>query len=97
MRISEFQKLIRDLYFEKDYERGVKGTFIWLVEEIGELAANLNQREINRDLISEELADIIAWTHSIANLLDIDIENSLYSKYPKKCLKCKSNPCICEK
>ena len=97
MRISEFQKLIRDLYFEKDYKRGVKGTFVWLVEEIGELAANLNKTEINKNLISEELADIIAWTHSIANLLDIDIENSLSSKYPNKCLKCNSNPCICEK
>jgi NTP pyrophosphatase (non-canonical NTP hydrolase) len=97
MRITEFQNLIKDLYFQKDYNRGIKATFIWLIEEIGELAEIINNPQVNRERASEELADIIAWTNSIANLLNIDLEDALLKKYPNICIKCKSNPCICEK
>ncbi|MFX0140536.1 MAG: MazG nucleotide pyrophosphohydrolase domain-containing protein [Candidatus Hodarchaeota archaeon] len=97
MRISEFQKLIKDLYIERDKNRGIKATFIWLIEEIGELARIVKKNEVNLKMASEELADIIAWTNSLANLLDIDLELALSSKYPNKCIKCKSNPCTCSK
>ena len=50
---------------------------------------------MEKKLISEEIADIIAWTNSLANLLDIDIEKALLEKYPKKCIKCNSSPCQC--
>ena len=97
MRITEFQSLIKDLYFRQDYKRGIKATFIWLIEEIGELASIINDPEINIEKASEELADIIAWTSSLANLLNIDLEDALLKKYPNICIKCKSNPCICGK
>jgi NTP pyrophosphatase (non-canonical NTP hydrolase) len=95
MRISEFQNLIRDLYFKQDQNRGIHRTFIWLIEEIGELARVLQHQEIDRDKASEEIADITAWTTSIANLLDINLESVLLKKYPNMCIKCKSRPCIC--
>ncbi len=97
MRITEFQSLIKDLYFRQDYIRGINATFIWLIEEIGELANIIHNPIIDREKASEELADIIAWTSSLANLLDIDLEDALLKKYPNMCIKCKSNPCICEK
>ncbi len=97
MKISEFQKLIKNLYFEQDNSRGVKNSFIWLIEEIGELAHLLKNQEIDKIKASEELADIIAWTTSLANLLDIDLEYALFKKYPNMCIKCKSNPCVCGK
>jgi len=34
--LSDFQLLIRRMYHEKDVARGVEGTFMWLMEEIGE-------------------------------------------------------------
>jgi NTP pyrophosphatase (non-canonical NTP hydrolase) len=95
MKISEFQNLIRDLYFNQDKKRGINSTFIWLTEEIGELARLLRQQEIDTRKASEELADITAWTSSIANLLNIDLEYALLEKYPNMCRKCKSNPCVC--
>ena len=97
MRITEFQNLIKTLYFQQDFKRGIKATFIWLIEEIGELASIINDPEINIEKASEELADIIAWTSSLANLLNIDLEDALLRKYPNICIKCKSNPCICGK
>ena len=97
MKISEFQNLIKDLYFKKDRNRGVNGTFIWLVEEIGEFARILRSKEIDIKNISEELADIIAWTNSLANLFDIDLESAISNKYPDLCLRCHSKPCKCDK
>lgn len=95
MKISKFQKLIKDLYIKKDQKRGKSRTFIWLIEEIGELANILKTQEIDEERASEELADIIAWTTSLANLLDIDLESAILRKYPYKCIKCNSNPCTC--
>jgi NTP pyrophosphatase (non-canonical NTP hydrolase) len=97
MKISEFQKLIKNLYIEQDLKRGVLKTFTWLIEEIGELAHVLKNQEIETDKVSEEVADIIAWTTSLANLLEIDLEHALFKKYPNMCIKCKSNPCVCWK
>ncbi|MEE9377492.1 MAG: MazG nucleotide pyrophosphohydrolase domain-containing protein [Candidatus Lokiarchaeia archaeon] len=97
MKISDFQNLIKDLYFKQDQNRGINASFIWLIEEIGEFARILRNKEINIINASEELADIIAWTSSIANLLDVDLESAILKKYPGTCLKCKSNPCICGK
>ena len=98
MKISEFQKLMKDLYYHQDSERGIEATFLWLVEEVGELAHNLKNKD-KKDLkeISEEMADIIAWICSLANLIGINLEKSLFEKYPNKCIKCGSNPCCCSK
>jgi len=97
MKISDFQKLIKEIYFHRDSERGINKTFIWLVEEIGELANLIKYEKIERKQISEEIADVIAWTISLANLLDINVEKALSEKYPKKCIKCNSSPCRCYK
>ena len=96
MKISEFQDLIKNLYYHQDYNRGIEKTFIWLVEEVGELARNLKrENKLNKRRISEEMADIIAWTNSLANLLEIDLEEALLEKYPSICIKCGKNPCCC--
>jgi hypothetical protein len=41
--LTDFQRLIRDMYFDKDIARGVDGTFMWLMEEVGELAAAIQE------------------------------------------------------
>jgi NTP pyrophosphatase (non-canonical NTP hydrolase) len=96
MHISEFQELIKKLYYNKDRSRGVEKTFIWLVEEIGELATILKRNNHEREGLKAEIADIIAWTTSLANLLDIEVESALKEKYPNKCVKCGSIPCNCK-
>ncbi|MFX0002492.1 MAG: MazG nucleotide pyrophosphohydrolase domain-containing protein [Candidatus Hodarchaeota archaeon] len=96
MKISEFQNLIKNIYIHRDINRGIKGTFIWLIEEIGEFAHILKSKKIDTINASEELADIIAWTNSLANILGIDLESALSKKYPGFCIRCKSKPCVCE-
>ncbi|BDC00138.1 MAG: MazG nucleotide pyrophosphohydrolase domain-containing protein [Saccharolobus sp.] len=79
MELKELQMRMRELYFEKDSQRGIYATFTWLVEEVGELAEALLNGD--KEAIQEELADVIAWTISVANLKDIDIEEALKKKY----------------
>lgn len=70
---------MRKAYLDRDRDRGLYKTFAWLVEEVGELAEALRTGDV--DKIGEEIADVIAWTVSIANLLGIDVEEALKSKY----------------
>lgn len=79
MELKYVQEKIKEMYFEKDKLRGTYGTFTWLVEEVGELAEALLSG--NRDAIEEEIADVIAWTVSVANLLGVDVEEALRKKY----------------
>lgn len=97
MKISDFQTLIKNIYYSRDVKRGINGTFIWLVEELGELARTIKDQEIDKKKASEEIADVIAWVNSLANLLDINVEEALFDKYPNKCRKCNSLPCRCRK
>ena len=94
MDLTALQKLMRDLFYHRDIERGSEKTFLWLVSEVGELANALRR---NNDLaqLEEEFADVLAWTASLANLLNIDLAYAIEKKYPGKCLKCNSTPCKC--
>ena len=41
LSIADLQKHIHRMYYDKDVARGVDGTFMWLMEEVGELASAL--------------------------------------------------------
>jgi len=93
LTITEFQRLIRDIYFDKDSRRGRDGTFRWLVEETGELARAM--RKADRANLEEEFADVFAWLSSLATLEGIDMEQAC-AKYAGGCPKCRGTPCACE-
>ncbi len=94
MKISEFQRIIKKIFYDKDVKRGIDGTFRWMVEEIGELARSI--KKMDKKKMEEEIADIFAWLCSIANLVGIDIEENTVKKYPGVCSKCGNCPCECE-
>jgi NTP pyrophosphatase (non-canonical NTP hydrolase) len=94
VHISEFQKMMRQLYFERDSERGVKGTLDWLEEEVDELIEALEEGDMKA--AEKEFADVLAWLASLANVVDIDLEKAALSKYPNKCPKCGLSPCSCK-
>jgi len=90
MKIEEFQKIIKDIYLERDSSRGIENAFMWLTEEIGELARAIRDGKN----LTGELADCCAWLFSIANILQIDMEDAL-KKYKNGCPKCGKTPCVC--
>jgi len=93
MHIREFQQLMRRIYLRKDRERGVERTFVWLVEEVGELGRALLKGD--KQAIANEAADVFAWLISLCNLLDIDLEAASLTKYPGVCPRCGRVPCVC--
>lgn len=93
MRLSEFQEMMRMLYLQRDLERGVKRNYEWLVDEVEELGAALDEN--NKDAAREEIADVLAWLASLANSLGIDLEAAAIEKYNNGCPKCGRCPCQC--
>jgi NTP pyrophosphatase (non-canonical NTP hydrolase) len=80
LTIREFQKFIRDKYYETDAARGTAPTFMWFMEEIGELATALMGDDFaNKE---EEFADVIAWLCTLANIAKVDLVKAL-EKYTK--------------
>jgi NTP pyrophosphatase (non-canonical NTP hydrolase) len=75
MEIREFQELIARRYKARDQERGVPRTFMWFVEEVGELATAL-ATGTDRANIEEEFADVFAWLCTLANITDVDLETA---------------------
>jgi len=69
--LRDLQKRIEELFFEKDWRRGVEGTFLWFVEEVGELSEAILKKD--RRALEEEIADVLAWLLSLANLLEVDL------------------------
>jgi NTP pyrophosphatase (non-canonical NTP hydrolase) len=94
MHIHEFQEMMRQLYFKRDSERGVDGTYNWLVDEVAELGEEL-KKGTDKEATEKEFADVIAWLASLANVMGIDLEKAAISKYNYKCPKCHQAPCQC--
>ena len=80
--VSCVQEAMRLAFYERNHSRGVYATFAWLVEEVGELAEALLKGD--RSMIEEEIADVIAWALSIANLAGVDAYQALKKKYGRE-------------
>jgi len=93
MRLHDLQSLIRTMYHDKDAARGVEGTFMWLTEEIGELATAL--RSGTHEEQSLEFADVLAWLATIANVVGVDLEEAVARKYGTGCPGCGQLACSC--
>jgi NTP pyrophosphatase (non-canonical NTP hydrolase) len=74
------QRAMRRAYFERDSKRGLYATFTWLVEEVGELAEALLGKR-GPEGVREEIADVLAWLLSIANIVGVDVEEAFLEKY----------------
>lgn len=91
--LADFQRLIQIMYTEKDVARGVDGTFMWLIEEIGELASAL--RSGDKAETEKEFADVLAWLTTIANVVEIDLTKAVMDKYGSGCPGCGGLICVC--
>lgn len=94
MTLAEFQRLIETMYSAKDRLRGSAATFLWLSEEIGELAGAL--RGGTREDKAGEFADVLAWVATLANVEEIDLTEAVREKYGSGCPGCGALVCSCE-
>lgn len=93
LTLTGLQDLIRVMYSSKDEQRGVDGTFMWLMEEVGELAAAL--REGSSEELAREFADVLAWLATIANVAGVNLEQAVIDKYGRGCPGCGQMVCAC--
>ncbi len=93
LTIAEFQQIIRRMYLPKDVARGVEGTFLWLMAEMGELAAALRKGSLQEK--AEEFADVFAWLTTIANVVGVDLAEAVWKEYAQGCPGCGQMVCVC--
>jgi len=75
MHLAELQQLVDDLYGEGDRARGIPSTVAWLCEELGELAQAVRKGSVDEQ--RHELGDVLAWLASLANQLDLSLEDAV--------------------
>jgi NTP pyrophosphatase (non-canonical NTP hydrolase) len=93
MEITDFQKLIERIYFERDSSRGLAGTHMWFCEEVGELTRALRRGQ--QCELEGEFADVLAWLSTLASMSGIDLQAAAMKKYAKGCPRCEAAPCAC--
>ena len=94
LTLGALQRRIHELYGAKDAARGDAGTFLWLAEEFGELATAL--RSGTPEELALEMADVLAWLVTLANVRGIDLEAAVWQKYGGVCPGCGESPCACD-
>lgn len=93
LTLAAFQEHIRERYYQTDKARGTPGTFMWFIEEVGELATTLHKirgeggetsgGSTHEDL-EGEFADVLAWLCTLANINDVDLTRAIQRKYFSK-------------
>src|SRR5262249_19001563 len=94
MTLDDVQRLIRDIYGAKDRRRGIEGTFLWFMQEVGELATALRNGTAQER--AHEFADVLAWLATLANIAGVDLAAALGAKYGLGCPGCRQTPCVCD-
>ena len=94
MTLREAQQLIETMYSRKDRERGSAATFLWLCEEVGELASAI--REGSSHDRADEFADVCAWLFTLANVEGVDLTRAFRGKYAGGCPGCGQMECVCD-
>jgi NTP pyrophosphatase (non-canonical NTP hydrolase) len=92
--LAQLQQIIHTIYDAKDRRRGVEGTFMWFMEEVGELAAAL--RSGTPEERKAEFADVLAWLATLANTAGVDLSAAVEGKYGAGCPGCRQSPCVCD-
>ena len=85
LTLAALQQHIRERYYATDRARGTSATFMWFIEEVGELATALQhaaaENNNNRQNLEEEFADVLAWLCTLANINNVDLEQAVRTKY----------------
>ena len=84
MEILALQQIVRDRYFKTDNDRGIYHTALWFHEEVGELSSAIANGD--KQNAKEEFADVLMWLLTLANLMEVDMEEVVeeYLNNPRK-------------
>jgi len=84
LTVRGIQQFIRDKYFATDSVRGTPATFMWFIEEVGELSTAMANNAPGKTAsaeeranLEEEFADVLAWLCTLANINGVELERAL--------------------
>jgi NTP pyrophosphatase (non-canonical NTP hydrolase) len=92
MEVKELQNRINEIIEQIDkktkVEHNSNSTFIHVVEELGEIAKEINKpnirnEKLDTDKLEEEIADVLLLTTRLANVHNINIENAILGRIEK--------------
>lgn len=90
-RIKDFQKVLADIYAERNKNRDPEYIYSYLARNSSYLS-----RSVLRDgSVESSFIKTMSWLFSFANALDIDLEDAFLKKFPKVCPYCTATPCSC--
>lgn len=83
--VKKYTNLVFEIDKKYKVKRDVSLTFIQLLEEVGELAKEINKpvlrnSEMDRENLKGEFADVFLQFITLAELLDVDLKESLDGK-----------------
>lgn len=90
LTLAAFQRHIHDKYYDADAKRGTPATFMWFIEEVGELATTLHKVRGEAphtsggstfEDLEAEFADVLAWLCTLANINGVDLAQAVKKKY----------------
>ena len=79
LTLAAVQRHVSERYEAVDRARGAPATFLYFMEEVGELATALAGDD--RANLAEEFADVLAWLCTLANLTGVDLAAAVADKY----------------
>lgn len=77
--LDAIQELSLHIYGKYDLQKSL----IWMVEEMGEVISAVRKGK-DKEEISGELGDLLAWIFHLGNILDIPISEALKSTFNKE-------------
>ena len=90
--LQQWQRFISKLYQEENTRLTPMNALLAMMKDVGDLAM-LNRKREGQDQITSKLAAILAWTLTIAQLLQLDLTSVVYEKYDDHCPVCGQSIC----
>ncbi|HEX5682744.1 MAG TPA: diguanylate cyclase [Ideonella sp.] len=97
MSLNNWSDMFREIYFPtQNYNRSKIEIFTHLIKVFGGGSRYLF-RTSDADGSRDYLAKIFGWYCALANRLSIDLEDTIWQKYPGVCPRCLEHVCNCER
>jgi NTP pyrophosphatase (non-canonical NTP hydrolase) len=100
--LRHWQRHLDIMYGDPNRAKGIWFCTMRLATETNELVtAEDNVRAMTIEHVKaayrQELADSLAWTIAIANILDVDLQNATENRFGNGCETCGTIPCSCSR
>ena len=89
--ISEYQQYLKELYGASNAKRGSDYIYGYLSRSFAYLGKNIAINQAS----NEDFFRSLSWLLAFANLYEINMQQTLYSRFPGICPYCLTSPCQC--